>query len=426
MMDNEHSSKMITLAAIECGGTSFRVAIFQITKIAPPGHDDGGVVEMIFREKIYTSIGVQETLDRVSTILRLYATQIQAVGIASFGPVGVNPYHIDTYGTILNTSPKQEWRNIHLIQTVQLALGSNSLHIPILIDTDVNAPAMAEFKSYLRYQQQQTVPQTIRSCAYVTVGTGVGVGLVINDQTVHGLMHPEMGHISVPRQIHLENQEHPFTGYSWGRRQNSSCPFHGSYTVEGLTSSVALTERYYHYLNNNNSDPSSTTKHESEYDRNILSSLSDDDEIWDHAAHVIGSLCTTLFLSVSVERIVLGGGVVMGRVHLLLPKIHAVVIQQLNGYLQPIQTLPDVEQRIVISQYGDDAGLYGAIYLAQEAFVQHTDKLTSKTDTNCDIAIDKRKKQIAFQHGLWHGIIVGIVGTGLFMKYWWKDGKQRR
>jgi fructokinase len=408
------TSSCIVIAAIECGGTSFRVAICRIST-----NDAKEDVQFLHRAQIYTSIGVPETLQQLSLVIQQYAAQIQAVGVASFGPVGLHPEDPTTYGCILNASPKQEWRNVNLLATVRAALGKYGSTIPIRIETDVNAPAMAEYRFY-----NASRSPSIRSCAYITVGTGVGVGLVVNDQTVHGMMHPEMGHVPVPS----SSSSDTFQGYSWGRRAQSSCPFRGINTVEGLTSSVALTERYHHLqqqLNNTvNSEggKGSSAPSSEDPDRNILAQLPDDDETWDHAAHVIASLCTTLFLSVSMERIVLGGGVVLGRAALLLPRIQAHVLEQLNGYLQPIQTIQDVQQRIVISHHGEDAGLFGAIHLAEEAYLHGgNEKSATSSDT-----ITKRQKQVAFQYGLWHGITIGVIGTGLCLKYFVKDGKQKR
>ena len=126
----------------------------------------------------------------------------------------------------------------------------------------------------------------ISSIAYVTVGTGVGVGMVVNHKPVYGHMHPEARHVPVQP---LKGDT--FGGYSWGEMS----PFKGQNTVEGLTSSVALTERYEQMMN--------ATK----VDRSVLVTLPDNHPIWDHAANALANLCTTLLLTVSTEQIVLGG-----------------------------------------------------------------------------------------------------------------------
>ena len=486
----------LTVAAIECGGTSFRIAICELPDDSI-GDDHQRMtmmttenVHFIHREQIWTNIGISQLRNEIHRILQQYANVIQAVGIASFGPIqltkgtdtdpsnkNISNKNNNTYGMILSTSPKVEFHQFNIVTIVQEALmimSSSSLSttqpIPILVDTDVNAPAMAEYIQYNndRKKKKDTTTTTtttntgISSLAYITVGTGVGVGLIINHQPVHGLLHPEMGHVPiVPSHLLLEFENHPpppptttttmkqspndnqskddnedinekskdFIGYSWGRRPNSNIPFRGRYTVEGMTSSVALTERYYHYQNS--VEPNINTT-EVEYDRNVLATLDDGHEIWDHVAYHIASLCTHLFLSVSIERIVLGGGIIMGRQHTtLLHQIHTIVHEQLNGYLLPLQTLASIQSRIVVSQYfGDDAGLFGAIYLAQTAYHEahhHHDRNDANDGTNASQTMTHRRqppqeekqtvKQTAFQHGLWHGMIIGIIGTALFYKY---------
>ena len=196
-----------------------------------------------------------------------------------------------------------------------------------------------------------------------------------------------------------------------------------------MISSVALTERYSQQQQQQVSATTETTTPPppNDLDRNILATLDDDDEMWDHVAHYVATLCTILFLTVSIERIVLGGGVISGRANTLLPKIHTLVHSQLNGYLAPLSTLESIQSRIGPSQYfGHDAGLYGAIYLAQQAYhndhSHHADQRTPKSDDGDDDDRDPASpttavKQRAFAHGLWHGIIIGIIGTALLIQY---------
>jgi hypothetical protein len=214
-----------------------------------------------------------------------------------------------------------------------------------------------------------------------------------------------------------------------------------------MTSSVALTEWYHHKnIEQQQQQQSNAKGNDTEidkdkvYDRNVLATLPDEHEIWDHVAYHIASLCTHLFLSVSVERIVLGGGIIMGRQHTttMLHKIHTIIHQQLNGYILPLQTLESIQSRVQVSQYfGDDAGLFGAIYLAQKAYWEkrrhvmsshhennQSDKNESTTTTTTtatsSITVTQQQqsiKQIAFRHGIWHGMIIGMIGTALFYKY---------
>lgn len=279
------------------------------------------------------------------------------------------------------------------------------------MDTDVNAPAFAE---YVDAQEKEN--PNISSCAYITVGTGVGVGLVVNGKTVHGMMHPEGGHVPVPP---LHNDT--FGGYSWGRREGSSCPFHGVNTVEGLTSSVALTERWQQQHGLTSSD------------RDVLKNLPDDSELWDHAANALAAACTTLLLTLSIEKIVLGGGVM--RRQCLLEKIRKRTAEQLNGYLALGGGRSSDEDAlrsiITTSKHGDDAGLVGAIVLAQRALEESSStqtKLTSKHEEAGDDSdgVIKKNKQEAFKAGLSHGFLIGVVATALVVKYGLFGVRKRR
>lgn len=156
-------------------------------------------------------------------------------------------------------------------------------------DTDVNAPALAEFSLC-------GAPGT-SSCAYITVGTGVGVGLVINGKTVKGLTHPEMGHIPIKRK-----EGDTFSG---------TCPFHSD-CVEGMTNSAALAKR-------KGCDPSE------------LKNLTDEDPVWDYCAFYLAELCVSLILTASPEKICIGGGILNRAI--VFPKIRSYVLSILNNYV---------------------------------------------------------------------------------------------
>lgn len=390
----------ILVAAVEGGGSSFEVAICA----AKSG-------KILHRTSVDSTGDPATTLTRCALFLQKY--NVSALGIATFGPVGIRPSDPETYGRILPSSPKQAWRGVDVLTPLREACGGTS--VPVLFDTDVNAPAAAE------YAEENGA---VSSCAYVTVGTGVGVGLVVNHSTVQGLMHPEGGHVAVPP---LAGDS--FGGYSWGK--NSSCPYHGINTVESLASSVALMERYQQML-----EKMGGTNVQA-LDRSRLKDVPDESEIWDHAANALASLCTTLLLTLSIERIVLGGGV-MRRTQ-LLGKVQTRTAQLLNNYIlldaTPRQkggmTNEEALQKIIrVSRHGDDAGyvneeptghvqdlssllhslstvfrLMGAIQLARRALTMET--------------VDKETvvKREAFQTGLVHGILVGIIGTALFVKF---------
>ena len=302
---------MVLIAAVEGGGTSFKVAICR---------EDGTVIRR-FQADSSNDDAPTTTLAACAAFLRTFAP-IAALGIATFGPVGVKPNDAATYGRILPSSPKASWRNVDVLTPLRAACGGADC--ACLVETDVNAPAYAEFVAARRDENP-----LLTSCAYITVGTGVGVGLVVNGQTVHGRMHPEGGHVPVPPL----NEHDTFGGYSWGRREGSKCPFGGVNTVEGLASSVALTERWLLSQQQQQPDSSSSdSRPPPPPDRNILQDLPDNCEIWDHAAHALAGACTTLLLTLSVEKIVLGGGV-MRRGGVLLDKIRQRTAEQLNGYL---------------------------------------------------------------------------------------------
>lgn len=169
-----------------------------------------------------------------------------------------------------------------------------------------------------------------------------------------------------------------FKGYSWGQKS----PFHGRHTVEGIASSVALTERL------------EMIKGEKNLPRSSLVELDDDDEVWRHAANALANLSVTLILTTSVEKIVFGGGVMNRRG--LLEKIRTRTLELLNGYLE----LPDMSKLITASSYGSDVGLTGAILLAQQAH--------QSTIGDQDKA-PKKGGMSAFNVGLVHGVFVGAV-----------------
>lgn len=252
-------TKNMRFAAIEGGGTSWQAAI-------AVDHPDN----IIERFRISTSPNPATTLGELREWLS--KREFDAIGVATFGPVDANP-RSSTYGYITST-PKPGWRNTDVLTL----LGVRDFGKPFLFDTDVNAPAWAEH--IMANESHKS------SSAYITVGTGIGVGLVVNNQTVRGLMHPEAGHIMVARQ-----PEDTFPG---------TCPFHGA-CIEGMCASGALTAR----------------KHLS--DSSELAGLDDEDPLWDSCAYHLAQLIAQLVYIASPERVLLGGGV-MNRAS-LYPKI---------------------------------------------------------------------------------------------------------
>ena len=228
----------LTVAAIEGGGTTFVVSIAQIypdNESLPPLSSSSSsssssidLTEERMRVTDTVSIPSTDPNETIQKCCQWLSTKrpiinqstsrkrFDAVGIACFGPLGVDSKHGNTYGKVLESSPKKEWRNVDVVTPILKACSADIEHDdiskdaypPFLLDTDVNAPALAEFHR----SSSMTIQKT--SLAYVTVGTGVGVGLIVNSKPVHGRMHPEGGHICVAP---LPNDS--FAGYSWGKQR---------------------------------------------------------------------------------------------------------------------------------------------------------------------------------------------------------------
>jgi fructokinase len=300
---------VLILAAVEGGGTTWVCAI---------AHDDP--TNIVERAEFPTTTPA-ETLGKCCDWLR--TRTYDALGVATFGPVDLNKSS-PTYGYI-TTTPKPGWKNTDVLGPL-CALRK----VPFLFDTDVNAPALAEFLEMQREGHKGS------SCAYITVGTGIGIGLVVNGQPVHGLMHPEGGHVAVPR--------HTADG-SFAGSNPKDC--FGGLCAENMACSVALAQRA------GLSDTSG------------LATLPDDHPVWEAAGHYLGALCANLTLLVSPERIVLSGGVMLRKT--LFPSVRANMQKHLNGYLQLPAVLDAVDTFIVPSKHGNKAGMVGAMTLALQA-----------------------------------------------------------
>lgn len=239
-----------------------------------------------FVERVeFDTVDPETTLGKVRTWLNTQT--FDAVGVGSFGPIDAK-IGSPTFGFITST-PKKLWANTDLIR--MLGLYDEFKDKPFRFDTDVNAPALAEFNMHGQ-------SNNLTSGAYITVGTGIGVGLVVNGNSVKGMMHPEAGHIQVTR--------------CPGDSFHGTCPYHGD-CVEGMCSSGALIAR-------------------ANCTQAGLPALGDDHEVWDHTAYYIAQLCATLVMVASPEVICIGGGVLNRTC--LYPKIHKHVLTILNGYIQ--------------------------------------------------------------------------------------------
>jgi fructokinase len=257
-----------------------------------------------------------ETLGRVVAFLAEQARRapLAALGVASFGPVDLDP-RSPRFGSI-TTTPKPGWQGAHVVGPLRAALG-----VPVGFDTDVNAAALAE----LRWG----AGRGLASIVYITVGTGIGGGALMDGRPLHGLLHPEMGHVRVPH----DRTRDPFAGV---------CPAHGD-CWEGLATGPAIAARW--------GRPPDT--------------LPDDHPAWALEAHYLALGLTGIVLTLSPERVVLGGGV-MTRSH-LYPLVRAGVRDLLAGYLASPALDGGLESYIVPPALGARAGVLGALLLAQAA-----------------------------------------------------------
>jgi fructokinase len=237
---------------------------------------------------------------------------LDAAGIASFGPVDPDPAS-PTFGYITST-PKPGWQNYDLAGAIRRALG-----VPVGFDTDVNGAALAEWR--------WGAARGLSDSMYLTVGTGIGGGAIVNGRVLHGLLHPEMGHIRVPR----DKARDPYGG---------CCPFHGD-CLEGLASGPALEARW----------------------GKPASELPPDHPAWGLEAEYLGSALATWVYTLSPKRIVLGGGVM--RRQELFPLIRRELARLLNGYIRVPQLSENLDEYVTPPQLGPRAGVLGAIALAE-------------------------------------------------------------
>lgn len=297
---------MPLFGGIEAGGTKFICAV-------GTGRDE------LLAQVRFPTTTPEETLSRAAEFFNQFMSQTQtrleAIGIASFGPLDLDP-HSPTYGFITST-PKPGWQRVAIRDVLQARTGC-----PVIIDTDVNGAALAE--------GTWGSAKGLSDYVYITIGTGIGGGLIVQGRPFHGLLHPEMGHIPLPHDLTKD----PFPGV---------CPFHGD-CFEGLANGPALQARL----------------------RQNPETLPPDHPIWDLEADYIALALQTIICVVSPQRIILGGGV-MQQTH-LFPRIRARTRALLNGYIQARALLEETDSYIVPPALGGLAGVLGAIALAQQSF----------------------------------------------------------
>lgn len=288
---------------IEAGGTKF------VCIVAP---DSGQVVA----EARFPTARPDETIRQAIDFFSPYAErgELRAIGIASFGPVDLHPKSA-TYGYI-TTTPKEHWRQVDLRGRIRQAFD-----LPIAFDTDVNAAAFGE-------RSWTPENRSLDPFAYMTVGTGIGVGVLVNGGPIHGLAHTEVGHIFIPH----DREKDPFPGV---------CPFHGD-CLEGLASGPAMNQRW----------------------GQRAETLPDEHPAWELEADYLAFALVNLIATCSPQRIVLGGGVAEH------PGLHEAVRRKVrahnNGYIQSPTILNGLDEYIVPPTLGNRSGGLGAIAMAME------------------------------------------------------------
>ena len=236
---------------------------------------------------------------------------LEAVGIGSFGPVDLDPAS-PTWGHVTST-PKPGWANADVAPELDRRLG-----VPVAFDTDVNAAALGEHR--------WGAAQGLDTFVYVTIGTGIGGGAMVGGSLLHGLAHPEFGHLRIPHDFSAD----PFAGV---------CPYHGD-CWEGLASGPAIAARW----------------------GRPAAELSGEAAVWELEAHYLALGLVSVACVLSPQRILLGGGVAQQPG--LLALVRAKFVALLNGYVARVDEIADY---VSAPALGTRAGVLGAIALAQEA-----------------------------------------------------------
>jgi fructokinase len=292
---------MKLFGGIEAGGTKFVCLV-------------GSSPENILAETRFPTTSPAETLAQVLAFFAPYARrgELAAVGIASFGPLDLNPAS-PTYGFI-TTTPKPGWSQVDLCGWIK-----KGLQVPVAFDTDVNAAAFGE-------QYWTPENRALDPFVYMTVGTGIGVGVIVNGKPLHGLIHTEAGHFVLPH----DRARDPFAGV---------CPYHGD-CLEGLASGPSMQKRW----------------------AQNAESLPEDHPGWDLEAEYLALALVNLIYAYSPLRIVLGGGVPEH------PGLHQAVrrkVQQLlNGYVHSPRILDQIDAYLVSPTLGPRSGVLGAVAMA--------------------------------------------------------------
>jgi fructokinase len=289
------------LAGVELGGT-------KCVCILGAGPDD------IRARVTVPTLDPDTTLDSIAAVIQEWREQPGppvALGVASFGPIDLRR-DSPTYGC-MGATPKRGWSNADIA-----GYFTRRFALPVGITTDVIGAALAEGR--------WGDAQGLSDYAYITVGTGIGAGLIVAGQSVFGCHHPEVGHARIVRA----------RGDTWP----GNCPFHGD-CIEGLASGPAIEAR--------SGKPAG--------------SLESDSPVWETVVHALAQLNHLLVVTAAPQRILMGGGVMSAQPH-LFPRIRRAVLESLNGYLHIPQVLNDIDRFIAPPGLGTLAGPLGALAIA--------------------------------------------------------------
>lgn len=294
------------IAAIEAGGTKFNVAV-------GTGPNDLRATSRIDTTDPKTTI--RKVMEWIAHACRKHGA-IKAIGIGSFGPLDLDPAS-PTYGYI-TTTPKPDWSHTALVEPLHARF-----QVPVGFDTDVNAAAIGEFAWGAGRDTDPLV--------YLTIGTGVGGGIIVDGKPLHGMLHPEIGHLHIPA---------PRTPGVIVNKCN--CPFHSS-CLEGYVSGPAIAARW-------------GIKGQD---------MTSDHPAWEEVAETLALGLVNVILTVSPRRIILGGGVMHQPG--LIEAVRSNVLRQLNGYVYVTTLIQHIDSYIVPPGLGDNAGICGALALGMDA-----------------------------------------------------------
>ncbi len=284
--------------ALEAGGTKMICAI---------GNEYGQILE----QTTIPTTTPDETMPQVLDFFK--DKELDAVGVACFGPVDVRKSS-STYGNILNT-PKIAWRNFPMLKTIKTGLNN----IPVGFDTDVNGAILAEVT--------WGAAKNLTDAVYFTIGTGIGMGVISGGNLLHGMLHPEIGHIKMSV-VHNDD----FAGV---------CPSHGT-CFEGMASGPAIEKRW----------------------GKSAKDLNENNDVWELEADYIAQALTTVIYALSPQKIILGGGVMHQKQ--LFPLIREKVLEDINNYIDT-KELRNIANYIVPASLNDKQGVMGALKLAEMA-----------------------------------------------------------